>query len=128
MEDKYELALEYYFKSKTSNDALGDSKTVGYALTLNNIGTVYYLQGKQSEARDYDFQSKKIKEELGLGKAEDYMQPTLNNIGLVYMLLMANMQKALDYYFQSKNIREDLGLGKTSGLCNVLWITLALCI
>jgi tetratricopeptide (TPR) repeat protein len=69
-------------------------------------------QGKYGEALNYYFQSKKMKEDLGLGRTADNAI-TLNNIGLVYDS-QGKYEEALDYYSQSRKINKDLGLGKTA--------------
>jgi len=73
---------------------------------------VYEKQGKYTEALEYYFQSKKIEEDLGLGKTDDYAR-TLNNIGTVYDYQGKNTE-ALEHYFQCKKIKEELGLAKTA--------------
>ena len=45
---EYELALEYYFKAQKIREEMGLVKTVNYATTLDNIGTIYYSKKNSS--------------------------------------------------------------------------------
>ncbi|MBL4752858.1 MAG: tetratricopeptide repeat protein [Flavobacteriales bacterium] len=77
--EKYAIALEYYNRSLTLGEELGDK--MGIAISLNNIGIVYMDQGNYPKAIDYHTRSLTISEDIGdkIGVAS-----SLNSIGIIY--------------------------------------------
>ncbi len=75
------------------------------ALTLNNIGEVYYLLGERQKALEYHNQALPIRRSVGDRPGE---ATTLNNIGEVYSSL-GERQKALEYYNQALPIHRSVG-------------------
>lgn len=83
------------------------------AVSYNNIGIVYWKQGKYDKALEFYFKALAIYEEV-LGINHPFCASSYNYIGLVYERL-GRFDKALEYYFKSMNIREKvLGLIHTS--------------
>lgn len=105
-------ALEYYHKSLTLFEGLGDKKLS--AIILGNIGNVYAEQEDHSQALDYHQRSLSIKEEI-----EDIrgIASSLVNIGNI----LSSQQKpleALNYYQRALKFKEDVGDRK--GTSNVI--------
>lgn len=104
------LALKY------SQTALKLSQELDYkrgiAKSYNNIGIVYYCQGKYSEALDSYLKAIKIYDEMldkhGLLK-------TYNNIGVTFFD-QKNYDKAEEYYLASLKIKQELG--DVTGIAN----------
>ncbi|MCB9244786.1 MAG: tetratricopeptide repeat protein [Flavobacteriales bacterium] len=115
VQGNYSLALEYFQKSLSIQEAVGDKK--GIAKNLNNIGLIYVNQGNPPRALESFQKSLAIKEELGDKKG---IAAILNNIGLIYHD-QGNYPRALEYYQKSLAIKEELGdkKGIAGGLINI---------
>ncbi|HYG53558.1 MAG TPA: tetratricopeptide repeat protein [Flavobacteriales bacterium] len=76
---QFSIAIGYYRQSLALKRKTNDKN--GLALTLNNIGNIYLVQGEFKKAMDYYHQSLKVREEMG-----DHIGicSTLDNIGTVY--------------------------------------------
>jgi tetratricopeptide (TPR) repeat protein len=99
----YSVAIEYYDRSLTIREEIGDKK--GIANSLNNIGNVYRAQGNYSIAIEYYIRSLLIKENIGDKKG---IAASLNNIGIFYYELGDHM-RAIEYYDRSLTIKEEIG-------------------
>jgi len=95
--EEYEKALELL--KLTLNLYKEQKDKVGIALTLNNIGFVYYNMDKVKESLDYQLKSLKLKEELGDIKT---INSSLNNIGLIYWYT-GNYKEALNFFSRAAN-------------------------
>ncbi|HET6243530.1 MAG TPA: tetratricopeptide repeat protein, partial [Bacteroidia bacterium] len=118
----YENALKYAddainLAKKSSSFAKGETQRGlqnGIALSLHNIGVVYYYQGNYPEALKNYLASLKIREEFGdkIGIAG-----SLGNIGLIYFY-QGNYPEALKNHLASLKICEEFGDKK--GIANSL--------
>jgi len=106
----YEKALDYYGRSLTICEELGDKAGMGYSLI--GIGSVHDSKGDYDKALDYYDRSLAIDEELG---DKSGMGASLNNIGIVHAD-KGDYEKALDYYGRSLTICEELGDKSGMGL------------
>jgi signal transduction histidine kinase len=97
----YPRALDYYFESLKTSEAIGYA--VGTAMCLGNIGIVYTEQGQYDKALDYYFRSLAIKK----GADSSGVALTLGNIGSVYHE-KGEYEKSLPYYRQALDISEVL--------------------
>jgi tetratricopeptide (TPR) repeat protein/serine phosphatase RsbU (regulator of sigma subunit) len=81
------------------------SLRVSLAMSLNNIGFVYYIKGDVSKALEYFHLSLAIQEEIEdkLGIAS-----SLNNIGSIYKD-QGDISKGLEYLHKSLKLREEIG-------------------
>lgn len=93
-------ALEYYHKSLTIQQKLGDKE--GTATSLNNIGAIYNKQGNIQGALEYYHKSLKTYQEI---KNEFGQAQTLNNIGHIYQS-QEEVDLALEYFHKSLKIFE----------------------
>ena len=129
IQDDYANAIDYYTRSLSIREEIGDKK--GIAITLNNIGNIYAEQGDYASAIDFYTRSLAIMEEIGdkMGIAS-----SLNNIGIIYKdqgdsadstgnkaLSADKYASAIDYYTRSLAIREKMGdkRGIASSLKNI---------
>lgn len=95
----------------------------GIALCLNNIGLVYWKQGKYLKAIDYYLQALKINEELlnslyfnkRRAEVRQLIAANLNNIAIIYYE-QENYAKSLEYDRQSlkvyKELKDKKGIGR----------------
>ncbi len=81
------------------------SDKIGRSATLNNISSIYWMQGDYTTALKYLAQSLEISRELGEKEGEG---TTLNNIGQIYDA-QGDYATALKYLEQSLAIRRELG-------------------
>ena len=95
-------ALEYYDKSLTISEKLGDKQAISSALI--GIGSVYQNGGEWGRALEYYEKSLTISEALDNKQA---ISRTLNSIGLVYQN-RGELRRALEYYEKSLTISEAL--------------------
>jgi len=77
----------------------------GKITAVNNIGTVYYYQGKNAEALKFFLESIKLAEELKVKKptslfASKQMSRAYNNIGTIYQR-QNDLEKAEQYFLKS---------------------------
>ncbi|MHA2168995.1 MAG: tetratricopeptide repeat protein [Candidatus Kariarchaeaceae archaeon] len=100
----YENAIIYQKQALDIAQLLEEKDQI--AGILNNLGNVYYFQGKLQEARVYYEDSLKIREELGENKE---LAVSLNNLGVLYSDI-GNLDQALSYYMQSMNIYKEYNL------------------
>ena len=102
-EGDFAKAINYYTKSLTIQEEIGDKK--GVAKSLNNIGMIYMDQGDFAKAVDYFTKSLTINEEIGdkIGMAKSF-----NNIGIIYYV-QGDYETATDYYTNSLTIEEEIG-------------------
>jgi len=75
-----------------------------YAVTLNNLGGLYYKTGDYAQAEHYYIETKLIQEQT-IGKAHPDYATTLNNLGAVYYK-MGDYTKMEACYLEAKNIQE----------------------
>ncbi len=108
----YTLALEYYEKSLTIQEAIGDKN--GAANCLNNMGNIHLYQGNYPLALEYYEQSLAIREAIGDKKG---IASSLVNIGALYQN-RGNYPRALEYYQKTLAIRQEIG--DTQGLSTSL--------
>jgi tetratricopeptide (TPR) repeat protein len=89
---RYAEALTYYFESLKLEELMGNKR--GQAITLGNIGIIYYDQKEYNKALDYYQKSYELKKEMNeVGS----ISTTLGNMGVVYHD-QNNLEKALEYY------------------------------
>ena len=101
----------------TANEKEKHSYLISKATAINNIGFIYYYQGKIKEAlANYEI-SLKIREEVGDKKG---MGSSLNNIGIIYKN-QGDIAKALEYYSRSLQLQQEVGdkEGIASSLNNI---------
>lgn len=103
VQGNYPRALEYYEKSLTIYDEIGDKK--GIAGRLGNIGLIYGDQSNYPRALEYYEKSVAIDEELGNKQG---IAANLNNIGGIYHS-QGNYPRALENFKKSLAILEELG-------------------
>ncbi|MCF8371194.1 MAG: tetratricopeptide repeat protein [Bacteroidales bacterium] len=103
VQGNYPHALEYYEKSLTIYDEIGDKK--GIAGRLGNIGLVYGDQSNYPRALEYYEKSVAIDEELGNKQG---IAANLNNIGGIYHS-QGNYPRALENFEKSLAIQVELG-------------------
>jgi len=105
---KFELAIQYYFKSLRIQKSLKNQKDV--AIIYNNIGRVYDQQGLSQMALKSYFSALKIQEQQ---KDKTNIAVTENNIGLIY-INQAEYELALEYMNKSlvsnKEINNQTGI------------------
>lgn len=96
------LAIMSYQKSIAVKKRLGDRK--GIAITLHNIGLIFFNRSDYQQALDYERRAYDIFKSLEhqLGMAE-----TLNSTGSIFLYL-ADYPKSLDYYLKALKIFETL--------------------
>ncbi len=103
-------ALQWFQKSYELIRKSDDKRSL--AITINNLGTVYYELGNYPMAAENLLNALKLSEELddkpGLAR-------TTNNLGNLYVD-QRDFSKALEYYTYSLRIKEELG--NTAGLPN----------
>ena len=97
----YSKSVEYYQKSLTIKEDLGDVRNIGK--TLNNIGNVYFMMGDYENSVEHYGRSVEIKEKLQDNKG---LASTLNNIGETYFY-QANYDDALLSFRQSSSYGKD---------------------
>lgn len=100
VQNKNELALEYFNQSHNLYKRLRDKKNI--AQLLNNIGVVHNGMGNFDSALNYFKHSLEIREEI-----EDWngIAASLHTIGDVYRS-KGDYANAMDYFFKSLDIRE----------------------
>ena len=104
---KYEKAIEYYSLYVQENEAKG--KDVNLATSYNNMGIVYYNQGKHQKALECHLKSLHIRKSV-YGETHPSVASSYNNIGLGYYN-QGEYNKALDYYLKSTNIYNSVCAG-----------------
>jgi len=114
----YPSAKDYFTRSQTSFESIGDRS--GVANSLKNIGNIYLYQGNRPRALAYAQQALAIYEELA---DEEGIAGTLNNLGHIYWE-QENYPLALEYAQKSLAIYEALGdkaaiAGRLSNLGNI---------
>ena len=99
----YAAALEKYKQSLKIKEELGDR--AGVALSLGQVGNLYYLKGEYASALEKYEQARKVFEEIGdkLGIAQ-----SLHQVGMIYQD-KGEYAAALEKYEQSLKIKEELG-------------------
>ena len=88
---RYAEALTYYFQSLKIEEEINNEK--GQAVTLGNIGIIYYNQKEYEKALDYYEKSLALKEKIN---ETNSISTILGNIGIVYHD-QNNFDKALEY-------------------------------
>ena len=76
----------------------------GKALSLNNLGVIYSIQGSYPKGLEYFLQALTVREELNDKKG---ISQSTNNIGILYKNLN-QYDRSLEYYFKSLAIKEEL--------------------
>jgi tetratricopeptide (TPR) repeat protein len=105
LEENYDSALTLYKETLHYDSVSSDTVNVNIAITLNDIGGVYYFKGNFAKAIDNYLYALKIFEIFEHNAGISRM---LNNIGNIY-LEQKNYDKAFDYFGQSVEIKEKLG-------------------
>ena len=110
-----EKALDFYNKSLSISDKLGDKKAIAYSTV--DIGYIYQIQGNVSKALKYFFKALKILEEL---KDKKGIAAALNNIGLLFYS-QEDFPKALEFQTKSLKYKEELedDIGIATSLSNI---------
>ena len=108
----YETALDYYIKSLTMREKLGNRRSV--AGSYNNIGIVYKNLKSYEQALTYYQKALEINIESNnkLWTAFNY-----NNIGVAYQMLN-EYDKALEANFNALEIKKEIGRGDFSSSYN----------
>ena len=108
----YDKALDYYERSRTIAEELGDRAQL--SKSLHQIGMIHQERGDYDKALDYYERSRTIKEELGDRAG---LSTSLHQIGNIHQK-RGDYDKALDYYERARTIKEELG--DRAGLANSL--------
>ncbi|MFC2085376.1 tetratricopeptide repeat protein [Bacteroidota bacterium] len=99
----YTNAIDFYTRSLTIYEEIGDKKGIAYSLI--NIGLIYQDQGNYVSAIGYYTRSLTIFEESGNKKG---IASSLNSIGVIYQN-QGDYDSANDYYTRSLTIFEEIG-------------------
>ena len=99
----YDKALDYYERSRTIAEELGDRAQL--SKSLHQIGMIHQERGDYDKALDYYERSRTIKEELGDRAG---LAGSLYQIGMIHED-RGHYDKALDYYERARTIVEELG-------------------
>jgi len=100
---EWERAIEYYERSLTIKDKVGDEH--GMAVTFNNLGLLYQDRGEWERAIGYYERSLAIDERVG---DEHGMSTTFNNLGSVYQA-RGEWERAIECYARNLAILEKVG-------------------
>jgi len=101
--EKYTSSMEYYTRSLTLKEEIGNKK--GIANSLNNIGDLFYKQNDYATALDYTARSLAINEEIG----DQYeTASSLINIGKVYFE-QGEYASAITYGIRALSISQEIG-------------------
>lgn len=106
---EYQKAIDYFLKSFTCRQKLGDSS--GMANLLSNIGVMYRRMSDFTNALDYYQRSLELKERIG-DKRE--ILSALNNIGGLYYY-QNNLKRAEEYYNRAVKLGYDVK--DTNAIC-----------
>jgi tetratricopeptide (TPR) repeat protein len=111
----YASAIDYYTRSLTINEEIGDKKGIAYS--LNNIGNIYHAQGNYNSSIDYYTRSLTIMEKIGDKRGIAY---SLLNLGAIYSSQREYLS-AIDNYTHSLAILEEIGdkRGIANNLINI---------
>jgi tetratricopeptide (TPR) repeat protein len=101
--DNYRVDIDYYTRSLTIKEEIGDIS--GIASSLNNLGVIYKAQDNYRVAIDYYTRSLTIKEEIEDKKG---IATSLNNIGSVYFKL-DDFIAAHDFQTRGLTIMKEIG-------------------
>ena len=112
-------ALDYYKKSLTIYESLGETKYAAYV--LSNMAYTYTHQGDIERATDY--YNKALQALLKLGDKAG-AAGTIHNIGGIY-LTNGDLKKAKQYYTRSLSLHEEVKnnrgiVGTLNNLCNIM--------
>ena len=108
----YDKALSYYNRALHQSCIQYGKDSEWVAVVYNNIGVVYYQQGKYSKALECLQKASKITENT-LGAEHSYMATPYINIGNIYVR-QGDYKKAVEIYSKSLEITENaLGLKNT---------------
>ncbi|MBW8060807.1 MAG: tetratricopeptide repeat protein, partial [Solirubrobacterales bacterium] len=114
--------MEYYLQSLEIRKEINvehpeeSGNKQGIAISLNNIGRIYYNQGNPDKSLEYYLQSLEIRKEIN---DKQGIASSLNNIGVIYynqgnpdkvypVERDSLFNKALEYYLQSLEIRKEI--------------------
>lgn len=111
-EDNYDSALVFYKNTLRYDSILADTININMAITLNDIGGVYFYKGDYARAVSYYLDALHVFEEFSYDVGCSRM---LNNIGNIYFE-QKNYDKALEYYQNSAGIKRKLD--DKAGLAN----------
>ena len=100
---EYETAMEFYQRSLTIRQEIGDKS--GEGRTLNNISQVYDARGDYETALEYLKRSLTNMQEIGDKFGEG---ATLNNIAGIYHA-RGDYETAMEFYQRSLTIRQQIG-------------------
>ena len=76
------------------------------AMSLNNLGALYYNMGNLPKAEEYYIKSLKIRQNL-FGENHSDVATCLNNLGILY-INMGNLPKAEEFNIKSLKIYQNL--------------------
>jgi tetratricopeptide (TPR) repeat protein/TolB-like protein len=111
-------AFGYFEKAERIFKSRNETTSVGYAMFIINIGTVYIGKGQPDRALEYYLKSQSIYESLGLQNTAGYAG-LMANIGTVYHV-KGQPDRVLEYYLNSQSIYESLGLQNTAGYAGLM--------
>ena len=106
-------ALEYFEKTLTISEELGDKQGISNA--LSTIGAVYHDRGEWGQALEYFEKKLTFSKELG---DEQGISNALSNIGVVYHDNRGDWVQALEYFEKKLTFSEELG--DKQGISNAL--------
>jgi len=107
----YSKAIDYYTKSFTSQEKIGNKK--GMVNAINNAGFIYQKQGNFAKAVNHYAKGLNIAEEIGSKKG---ISDSYNNLGLINYE-QGDYFKAIDYYTKCLAIREEIEDKRGMGSC-----------
>jgi tetratricopeptide (TPR) repeat protein len=101
----YALAIDSFEKLKNIQERTLGREHPGYALTLNNLGTLYQdIMRDYGRATSYYLEAKTIWEKA-LGREDPHYIKTLSNLGLLYEA-QGDYTQAESYFLEAKAIQE----------------------
>jgi len=101
--DKDSLALQYYRQALDIRYKIGDNN--GIAISLLNLGGIYFQEGKIDATLDYLMKSLSLFEETG---NKEGISNCLNGIGQIY-ITQKKYTKALEYENKSLALSKEMG-------------------
>lgn len=97
----YEKAEEYFNKTITISNEIGDSSNIHYA--LHEIGNIYYFRHDFLIAKEYHFKALEIRERLNLESAVYSYHDIANNY-----IMLDSLPQALEYTNKAEKLAEKI--------------------